>query len=136
VTKLASDVDSHAHIEDRVQGDILSDGGAVLALEPGSDVRDVMTTQYRRGERHVYRHVAGEHLLIALHGDSLEPLFALTPTAALLWKRLENWCTTEELAEALVQEYDVTDEQAATDVQEFLGQLEEVRAVTRREERP
>jgi hypothetical protein len=117
-----------------MHADILSDGGAVLALEPGSDVREVMT-QYRRGERHVYRHVAGEHLLIALHGDSLEPLFALTPTAALLWKRLENWCTTEELAEALVQEYEVTQEQAASDVEDFLAQLEEVRAVTRRDDR-
>jgi hypothetical protein len=135
VTRLCWGVDLDSHIEDRIHGDILSDRGAVLALEPGSDVREVMTTQYRRGERHVYRHVAGEHLLIALHGDSLEPLFALTPTAALLWKRLENWCTSEELAEALVQEYEVTPEQAATDVEEFLAQLEEVRAVTRREER-
>jgi hypothetical protein len=118
-----------------MHADSLSVAGAVLALEPGLDVRDVVTTQFRRGERHVYRHVAGEHLLIALHGDSLEPLFALTPTAALLWKRLENWCTTDELAEALVQEYEVTAEQAATDVGEFLAQLEEVRAVTRREEK-
>lgn len=94
-----------------------------------------MTTQYQRGERHVYRHVAGEHLLIALHGDSLEPLFALTPTAALLWKRLEVWCTTDELADALVSEYQVTREQATTDVGEFLAQLEEVQAVQRREHR-
>lgn len=95
----------------------------------------MMTTQYQRGERHVYRQVAGEHLLIALHGDSREPLFALTPTAALLWKCLEDWCTTDELTEALVREYEVTREQAATDVEEFLVQLEEVQAVNRREER-
>ena len=97
-------------------------------------MRHVMTTQYQRGERHVYRHVAGEHLLIALHGDSLEPLFALTPTAAVLWSRLEAWCTTDELADALVREYEVTREQAATDVEEFLQQLEEVQAVKRREQ--
>lgn len=92
--------------------------------------------QYQRGERHVYRHVAGEHLLIALHGDSLEPLFALTPTAALLWTRLEGWCTTDDLADTLVREYQVTREQAATDVEEFLVQLEEVEAVKRREQAP
>jgi hypothetical protein len=92
-----------------------------------------MATQYQRGERHVYRHVAGEHLLIALHGDSLEPLFALTPTAALLWTRLEAWCSSDELADALVREYDVTREQAAADVEEFLQQLAEVQAVNRRE---
>ena len=92
-----------------------------------------MATQYQRGERHVYRHIAGEHLLIALHGDSLEPLFALTPTAALIWSHLETWCTTQDLVDALVREYQVTEEQAATDVEEFLMQLEEVSAVIRRE---
>lgn len=92
-----------------------------------------MTTRYQRGDRHVYRQVAGEHLLIALHGDSLEPLFAFTPTAALLWSRLEAWCTVDELADALVREYQVTREQAVTDVEEFLLQLEEVQAVKRRE---
>ncbi len=118
-----------------VRRQLVSDAGAVLALQAASDVRAVMATEYQRGERHVYRHVAGEHLLIALHGDSPEPLFALTPTAALLWKHLEDWCTTDELTETLVREYQVTREQAATDVGEFLAQLEEVEAVKRREER-
>lgn len=118
---------------DGVQRHLASGGGAVLAFKRRLDARFVMTTQYQRGERHVYRHIAGEHLLIALHGESLEPLFALTPTAALLWNRLEAWCTADELTEALVREYEVTRDQAATDVEEFLAQLGEVDAVKRRE---
>jgi hypothetical protein len=93
----------------------------------------MMATEYRRGDRHVYRNIAGEHLLIALHGDSSEPLFALTPTAAVIWHHLEEWRSADSLAEALVRDYEVTREQAATDVQEFLAQLEEVRAVNHRE---
>ena len=44
-----------------------------------------METQYRRDTKHVYREIAGEHLLIALHRDAVAPMFAFTPTAASLW---------------------------------------------------
>ena len=88
-----------------------------------------MATRFIRGDRHVYRNIAGEHLLIALHGDSPEPLFALTPTAAFLWERLDEWSTPEELALALCERFEVEPERATTDVAEFLAQLEEVRAV-------
>jgi hypothetical protein len=88
-----------------------------------------MPTRFMRGDRHVYRNIAGEHLLIALHGDSPEPLFALTPTAAFLWERLNEWCTPDELAMALSERFEVEPERAAGDVADFLAQLEEVRAI-------
>jgi hypothetical protein len=94
----------------------------------------LMPTRFMRGDRHVYRNIAGEHLLIALHGDSPEPLFALTPTAAFLWNRLAEWCTRSELAEALSEQFEVTAEQAGDDVADFLTQLDSVRAVVSREE--
>src|SRR5688572_19808728 len=97
-----------------------SDVGAFLALRNDLELWTMMPTEYRRGDRHVYRNIAGEHLLIALHGDSSEPLFALTPTAATIWQHLEEWRSADFLADALVREYEVTREQAATDVQEFL----------------
>lgn len=88
-----------------------------------------MPTRFMRGDRHVYRNIAGEHLLIALHGDSPEPLFALTPTAAFLWERLDEWCTAEELGVALSERFEVEPERAMQDVSDFLAQLEEVRAI-------
>ena len=33
-----------------------------------------MTTEYKRADRHVYRRVAGEHLLVATHRDTVAPL--------------------------------------------------------------
>ena len=62
-----------------------------------------------------------------------EPLFVLTPTAAVIWQELEQWRSADFLAEALVRDYEVTREQAAADVRDFLAQLEEVRAVNHRE---
>jgi hypothetical protein len=92
-----------------------------------------MATRFMRADRHVYRNIAGEHLLIALHGDSPEPLFALTPTAAFLWERLADWRTAHELAMALTERFEVDDVRAAGDVSDFLAQLEELRAVLARE---
>jgi hypothetical protein len=77
----------------------------------------------------VYRHIAGEHLLIAIRGDRDAPMFALTPSGAMLWKRLADWATEEQLVELVLAQYDVTTDRAAADVEEFLEQLRELRAL-------
>jgi hypothetical protein len=89
----------------------------------------VPAMRHRRGDRHVYRNIAGEHLLIATRGDSEAPMFALTPSGALLWKRLADWTTQEQLVELVLEQYEVSAEQAAADVVDFLEQLRELRAV-------
>ena len=92
----------------------------------------VDTVEYRRRDNYVYRLTVGEHLLVALHARRDEPLYALTPTGALLWQKLENWATVEQLAEALVGEYEVTFDNAREDVREFLEQLESLNAIESR----
>lgn len=107
---------------------------AGVVLAPPSTMTDsvsvhLMPRQFVRGETHVYRLIAGEHLLVALHGDSPEPLFALTPTAALLWERLVDWTERSELVAALLEGFEVDEPRARADVDEFLAQLEAVGAV-------
>lgn len=96
--------------------------------------RSARAVVYQRGDGFVYRFTVGEHLLISLHGKSEETLYALTPTGALLWERLERWATVDELAEELMRDYEVTKEQAVEDVKEFLGQLELLKTLHSREE--
>jgi hypothetical protein len=92
-----------------------------------------MTSEYRHGDRHVYRHVAGEHLLIAIHRDTVAPMFAFTPTAAALWRLLDAWSTEDALVGRLLERFDVTPERAAADVAEFLEQLRSIGALEQRE---
>ena len=92
-----------------------------------------MTAEFRRGEKFVYRHVAGEHLLVALHRDRSAPLFAFTPTAAAIWDHLTDWRTASALADFLVERFDVSREQATGDVNDFLEQLNSLGAVDTRE---
>src|SRR4051794_27744737 len=92
----------------------------------------VDTVEYRRRDNYVYRLTVGEHLLVALHARRDEPLYALTPTGALLWERLAQWATVEQLAEALVNEYEISLDDARTDARDFIDQLGLLKAVDQR----
>src|SRR6185503_9173319 len=92
----------------------------------------VDTVEYRRRDNYVYRLTVGEHLLVALHARKDEPLYALTPTGALLWERLAQWATVEQLADVLVSEYEITSDDARADVREFIDQLGLLNAVDQR----
>ena len=92
------------------------------------------TAKFLRGDRYVYRLTVGEHLLVSLHGNRRETLYALTPTGALLWEQLGTWSTIEDLVGTLVERFDVTTESATDDVREFLAQLESLDALQQREE--
>ncbi|HKW47454.1 MAG TPA: PqqD family protein [Gemmatimonadaceae bacterium] len=81
------------------------------------------TVEYRRRDNYVYRLTVGEHLLVALHARSDEPLYVLTLTGAQLWERLGQWSTLDQLTDTLVTEYEVTTDAARQDVREFLDQL-------------
>jgi hypothetical protein len=85
--------------------------------------------RFRHADRHVYRNIAGEHLLVSIRGGSDAPIYGLTPSGAALWTRLDEWATRDELVDALVSAYDVTAERAASDVDEFLDQLRELHAL-------
>ena len=88
-----------------------------------------METQYRRDDRHVYRHIAGEHLLIAIHREAVAPMFTFSPTAAALWIKLEEWTTRPGLTDYLVENFEFDREGADRDVRDFMEQLLSVGAL-------
>lgn len=96
-------------------------------------VTGIIETEYRHGDRHVYRNIAGEHLLIALHRDTVAPMFAFTPTAAFLWTQLGKWSTTAKLAEEMTRRFEVSLDQATRDVAGFIEQLSGIGALETRE---
>ena len=51
-------------------------------------------------------------------------MLTLNESGVILWKRLMEGCTREDLATALTDEYEVSLEQALVDVDEFLGKLD------------
>lgn len=95
--------------------------------------RTFMPTEFQRAEHFVHREIAGEHLLVALRRDAVAPIFAMTPTAASLWDRLETWATLDDLTAHVLAEFDVTAERAEQDVRDFLDQLQTANALVTRQ---
>ena len=50
-------------------------------------------------------------------------MLSLNNSGAMLWKVLEQNCSVDALVEALLSEYNVSEEQARKDAQEFLDKL-------------
>ena len=73
----------------------------------------------------IIREIAGEHILIpvgqaALH---IHGMINLTESGVLLWQRLQQDTTEDQLVEAILAEYDIDSDTARSDVREFLDKL-------------
>ena len=53
-------------------------------------------------------------------------LFAINELGSFIWDLLPNVETEEEICRAVLEEYDVSEEEAAKDIHEFLGRLREM----------
>jgi hypothetical protein len=74
----------------------------------------------------VTRHLGGETLIVPVTGGvaDLECIYVLNPVGARIWQLLATPTTPERIAAAIVREFDVTADEAAQDVSEFLASLQ------------
>lgn len=72
------------------------------------------------------RRVAGSYVVLSVADAAVDfnGMLTLNESGVILWKRLMEGCTREDLATALTDEYEVSLEQALVDVDEFLGKLD------------
>lgn len=73
----------------------------------------------------VLREIAGEYILIPTGKTVLEfnGLITMNEVGVSIWKMLQNEVTMEELVKGILGEYDVEEEIAREDIQEFLDNL-------------
>lgn len=78
-----------------------------------------------RSQAVVARVVAGETLIVPVRsrvGD-LASIYSFNASGTLIWKLLESPRTSEELAEAVAEEYAIERQQVDKDVAEFVGEM-------------
>ena len=80
----------------------------------------------RRAPDALTRTIAGETLLIPVKGRlaDLQRIFALDPSAAFIWERLDGKRELGAILGALTEEFDVAAEEAAADLTAFIQELE------------
>lgn len=76
----------------------------------------------------IFRTIANEHLLIPVGEAAVHTkgLIALSESGALLYRRLQGGCAQDDLIAALTAEYNVSEEEAARDIETFLDQMRQL----------
>ncbi|MBE6599362.1 MAG: PqqD family protein [Ruminococcaceae bacterium] len=82
-------------------------------------------------EGFVLRQVASRWVVLPVGAASVNfnGMVTLNDAGVLLWRTLEKGAEREALADALLAEYDVTREQALSDVDEFIKSLDKVNCI-------
>jgi hypothetical protein len=74
------------------------------------------------------RNISGNWVALPL-GDAVVDftgMITLNESGVMLWRMLEGGCTKEEMTEALINEYEVTYEEALSDINAFVKKLDEI----------
>ena len=73
----------------------------------------------------VVREIAGEFIAVPVDSSCGTSIVVLNPVSKFLWEELRSEKTFGELLDAMLKNYDVSREEAETDLKEFLAQLTE-----------
>jgi hypothetical protein len=79
-------------------------------------------------DQFILRNIAGDNLLIPTGPSALDVkgLILLSESGMLLYSKLKDGCTKEDLVSALTAEYEVSAQEAARDMEAFLEQLRQL----------
>lgn len=78
-----------------------------------------------RKKEFVLQNLGNEYILVPTGGEvtNLNGILVLNETALFIWKMLENEIDEKDLVAAVAKEYNVDEDRAAKDVEEFLKEL-------------
>ena len=99
----------------------------VVAAGPPSGRRVYRGDAMKIKDGFVLRQVAGQGVVIATGEASKEfsGMVKLNGTGSFIWERVAEGLDEDAIAKALVAEYDVTPEKAASDVAAFVAKMRE-----------
>ncbi|KAF0121586.1 MAG: hypothetical protein FD151_1163 [bacterium] len=86
---------------------------------------------YKKDDSIVSRKIADEFILVPIRqnvGD-LESIYTLNETAARIWELIDGETKVREIRERIVEEFEVTPEEAEKDLIEHLRQLKGIKAI-------
>ena len=86
---------------------------------------------YKKSDSIVFRKIADEFILVPIRqnvGD-LESISTLNEVAARIWELIDGKKKVREIKDKIVEEFEVTPEEAEKDLMEYLKQLEGIKAI-------
>jgi hypothetical protein len=82
-------------------------------------------SKFRRQDSVAGRRIAGESFLVPVCGSpvDMESIFVLNPVGDFIWQRLDGMHTLQAIHDEMMENFEVTAEQARADAADFIGQL-------------
>ena len=100
---------------------------------PSSETGDMKELQkkYRRNENFVYRKIQDETILVPIKDNvgDMGSIYNLNEVAAFIWERLDGEKRLLDIESMILDEFQVSPEQAQEDLREFVSQLKEIDAI-------
>ena len=86
---------------------------------------------FARSDRMVGRRIAGEYVVVPLagRGADLDSILNFNRVGAFIWELIDGQRSGRQIVSAVATQFDVDDRTAAADYQEFLRNLQELKAV-------
>ena len=81
---------------------------------------------------YIMREIVGEYVLVPVEDTALafSGIISLNEVGAAIWKGLEAGLDREGLLQKLLEEFDVSEQEARTDLEEFLQMLLQNKLIT------
>ena len=91
------------------------------------DSRRCIKLKYKVKDYFMLREIVGDHVVLARGPAAIEfnGVLVLNEACVLLWKNMQNFKTTRELAEILKEEYSIDKEKALADVEKCVSKMME-----------
>jgi hypothetical protein len=102
-----------------------------MVLTGGDGLAD-KSRAYTKNPNMVVRKIANEIVLVPIKNNvgDLACIYNLNEIGGRIWELIDGATTVEQMRDKIVEEYEVTPEQAEADIIEFLDQLEQEGAVS------
>lgn len=79
-------------------------------------------------EGYLLRKVAGKNIVVSVGSDvEFNGMLTLNDTGVFFWELLKNDTTKEEMLAKILEEYDVSEDEASSDLDDFLTKLKEAK---------
>jgi methyltransferase-like protein len=91
-------------------------------------------TIWRPSENVVTRTIADEMILVPISGNlaNMQRIFTVNEMGSFIWALLDGKRSVKSIHEAMMEEFDVGEEQAAGDLSEFIGHLRQAGLIMER----
>jgi hypothetical protein len=88
---------------------------------------------YKKNESFVFRKIEDETILVPIKDNvgDMGSLYNLNEVAAFVWEQLDGHKSLGDIKQRLIEEYEVSAEEAEDDLSEYIARLTEIDAVIR-----